>query len=91
MKTNQRLVSFLTYPATKSSQPGIDTASILKTYLKGPDIITGGEYGPENSILGTVVFLAGALLIRRLKLGVSPEIQTALQEHAEKVYIEHRG
>jgi membrane protease YdiL (CAAX protease family) len=70
---------------------GIDTASILKTYLKGPDIITGGEYGPENSILGTVVFLAGALLIRRLKLGVSPEIQTALQEHAEKVYIEHRG
>jgi membrane protease YdiL (CAAX protease family) len=70
---------------------GIDTASILKTHLSGSDFITGGEYGPENSILGTVVFLAGALLIRRLKLGVSPEIQTALQEHAEKVYIENRG
>jgi membrane protease YdiL (CAAX protease family) len=68
---------------------GIDTASFLKTQIGGSPIISGGEYGPENSLLGTLVFLAGALLIRRLAIGnVSPEIQTALKEHEEKVYIE---
>jgi membrane protease YdiL (CAAX protease family) len=71
---------------------GIDTASILKTHLNGPAIITGGEYGPENSILVTIVFVAGAIVIRRLKIGtVSPKVQSALNAHAEKVYIEHRG
>ena len=68
---------------------GIDTASVLKTQILGPSIISGGEYGPENSLLGTLVFLAGGLLIRRLGIGsVSPDVQATLTEHAEKVYIE---
>ena len=68
---------------------GIDTATILKTQIGGSSILSGGEYGPENSLLGTLVFLAGAVLIRRLGTGsVSPEIQVALKEHEEKVYIE---
>jgi uncharacterized protein len=70
---------------------GIDTASILKTQILGSAIIAGGEYGPENSLIGTIVFLAGAILIRRFGIGrVSPEVQAALTEHAEKVYIENR-
>jgi len=68
---------------------GIDTVSILKTQVSGPDIISGGIYGPENSILGTGVFLLGALVIRRLRIArVSPEVQAALAEHSSKVYIE---
>lgn len=70
---------------------GIDTASIVRTQMQGPPIVVGGEYGPEGSLIGTLVFLAGAILIRRLHIGkVSPEIQAALAGHAEKVYIEKR-
>jgi len=69
---------------------GIDTISILKTQIHAPEIISGGVYGPENSILGTAVFLLGAIAIRRIRIGrVSPEIQTALAEHSSKVYIEN--
>lgn len=67
---------------------GIDTVSILKTQLQGPEHISGGIYGPENSIIGTAVFLVGALLIRRLKAArVSPEIQASLTEHSSKIYV----
>src|SRR6185436_17047655 len=57
---------------------GIDTVSILKTQVQGPEIISGGIYGPENTILGTAVFLIGALVIRRMGIArVSPEIRAA--------------
>jgi membrane protease YdiL (CAAX protease family) len=61
---------------------GIDTASILKTQLQAPAIISGGIYGPENSILGTAVFVLGVIVIRRFRVGaVSPEVQQALTQH----------
>ena len=68
---------------------GIDTASLMRTQMTGPSLIVGANYGPENSILGTIVFLAGAIVIRRMHIGrVSPEAQAALNENAAKVYIE---
>ena len=67
---------------------GIDTASLLETQLRGPEFISGGIYGPENSILGTFVFLAGSIVILRMRSArVSPEVQAALVEHSSKVYI----
>jgi membrane protease YdiL (CAAX protease family) len=68
---------------------GIDTVSLLNTQLRGPEFISGGIYGPENSILGTLVFLGGAIVIRRIRTAkVSPEVHAALVEHSSKVYIE---
>lgn len=67
---------------------GIDTVSVLKTQLQGPEFISGGIYGPENSIVGTLVFITGAVVIRYWRVTkVSPEIHAALTENASKVYI----
>ena len=47
------------------------------------------EWFPILGLLGTVIFLAGAIVIRRMRIGkVSPQVQTALAAHADKVYIE---
>ena len=68
---------------------GIETTSLLKTQVSGPASIVGGGYGPEDGLLGTVIFLAGAIVIRRMRIGkVSPQVQAALAAHADKVYIE---
>src|SRR5262245_39898697 len=40
---------------------GLQTASLLKTFVSGSQVILGGGYGPEDGILGTVIFLAGAV------------------------------
>jgi membrane protease YdiL (CAAX protease family) len=68
---------------------GIPTASVLKTEVIGNEFIFGRGYGPEDGLLGTVVFLAAAAVITRLGVSrISPEIQAALSENAEKVYVE---
>jgi membrane protease YdiL (CAAX protease family) len=69
--------------------PGLETASLLKTQVTGPALLVGGGYGPEDGLLGTVIFLAGAIVIRRMRIGkVSPQVRAALAAHADKVYIE---
>jgi membrane protease YdiL (CAAX protease family) len=79
---NAGLAVVLGYPVS-----GIDTVSILKTHVAGSEAILGGSYGPEDGLLGTVIFLAGALAISRLPVGrVSPEMQATLAAHAGKVY-----
>lgn len=68
---------------------GTPTASLLKTEVTGPEVLLGGGYGPEDGLLGTAIFLAGVLVIRRLGIArVSPTVQTALSAQAGKVYIE---
>lgn len=68
---------------------GIDTPSLLETQVSGTESIVGGRYGPEDSLLGTAIFLLGAVLIRRMRIGkVSPEVNAALASNADKVYIE---
>jgi membrane protease YdiL (CAAX protease family) len=79
---NVGLAVVLGYPVS-----GIATASILKTRVFGSEAILGGSYGPEDGLLGTVIFLAGAIAINRLPVGrVSPEMQATLAAHAGKVY-----
>jgi membrane protease YdiL (CAAX protease family) len=47
---------------------GLDVSlPLIRQEERGPDWVTGGDYGPEAGILGTVVFLAGTVLILRLK------------------------
>ena len=68
---------------------GIRTPSLLATEVAGPKFLVGGGYGPEDGLLGTFIFLAGAIAVSRLKVGkVSPQVQSALAAHADKVYIE---
>jgi membrane protease YdiL (CAAX protease family) len=68
---------------------GIPTASFFTTEATGPDPWIGGPYGPEGGILVTLIFLAGTLVIGRLRIGrVSPEVHAALATHSDKVYIE---
>jgi membrane protease YdiL (CAAX protease family) len=57
----------LAYFRTRS----IDIASFWKTEVTGPEILLGGNYGPEGGIIATIVFLAGALAARTYKSGDS--------------------
>lgn len=41
-------------------------SSVLRTGLTGPDVITGGWFGPEGGLIGTVALLLGGLLLFRL-------------------------
>jgi membrane protease YdiL (CAAX protease family) len=79
---NAGLAVVLGYPVS-----GIDTVSILKTTVSGPEILLGGGYGPEDGLLGTAIFLAGAVAVSRLPIAkVSPQMQATLAAHAGKVY-----
>jgi membrane protease YdiL (CAAX protease family) len=70
---------------------GLRLNSLLETHVSGPKTILGGSYGPEDGILGTVIFLLGAIVVCRLRVaGVSPKIGAALAAHAGKVYVQNR-
>jgi membrane protease YdiL (CAAX protease family) len=45
---------------------GTGFASIWTAQVNGPSWLLGAEYGPEGGLLGTVVFLAGALVVWKL-------------------------
>lgn len=81
---NAGLSVVLGYPVS-----GIPTASILTTHVSGSQTMLGGSYGPEAGIVGTVIFVAGAVVVRRMRtVRVSPQMRTALAAHAEKTYVE---
>jgi uncharacterized protein len=68
---------------------GIQTASLLKTIVSGSQAIVGGNYGPEDGVLGTVIFLTGAVVVHRMRVaGVNPQIRAELLAHPGKVYVE---
>lgn len=68
---------------------GIQTESLLTTHATGPESWIGGNYGPEGGMLVTLLFAAGVLAIRRMRIGiVSPQLRDALAAHSDKVYIE---
>ena len=46
---------------------GLRTASFLTTHVSGSQTILGGGYGPEDGVLGTVIFLAGAVAVYRMR------------------------
>jgi len=66
---------------------GIQTASLLSTHVSGPQAILGGGYGPEDGVLGSIVFVTAALAVLRMRVGVSPQMNLALAEHSGKVWI----
>jgi membrane protease YdiL (CAAX protease family) len=79
---NAGLAVVLGYPVS-----GLDTVSILETRVTGPEAILGGGYGPEDGLLGTVIFFAGAVAVTLLPIArVSPTMQATLAAHAGKVY-----
>jgi membrane protease YdiL (CAAX protease family) len=80
---NAGLSVVLGYPVS-----GIDTPSMLKTSVAGPEWVLGGSYGPEGGLFSTFLFLAATIVIGRIPLGVSPQTHAALTAHADKVYIE---
>jgi len=42
---------------------GIHTPALMATAQRGSGVWTGGAYGPEGGLLGTLMFLVGSLLI----------------------------
>lgn len=44
---------------------GLDIASLWTTSVSGSDFILGGNYGPEEGLLGTIIFAASAVLVRK--------------------------
>ena len=79
---NAGLAVVLGYPVS-----GIDTVSILKTTVSGPAVLLGGSYGPEDGLLATVIFLAGAIAVSRLPIAtVSPQMEATLAAYSGKVY-----
>jgi membrane protease YdiL (CAAX protease family) len=61
---------------------GIDIDSLWTTIAYGPKWLVGTDYGPEGGIIGTIAFITGAVVIRRLRsTGVSPKLRALLSEN----------
>ena len=45
---------------------GLGVASLWTTRVTGPSSILGGEYGPEGGVLGTIIFIVGAIAVWRI-------------------------
>jgi membrane protease YdiL (CAAX protease family) len=66
----------LGFPVSGMELPG----GVLKAQAGDPAWLTGGSYGPEGSIVTTVVVVAATLWLARTKrLGVSPAMQKELE------------
>ncbi len=66
---------------------GVQISSIWTTEMAGADWLTGGAYGPEGGLLGTVVILiaVGAVLATR-RVEVSPTLRALLRAYPTKLY-----
>jgi len=47
---------------------GMKVASLWTTYVSGSNGLLGGEYGPEGGLLGTLIFLAGAVAVWKIRI-----------------------
>ncbi len=69
------------------SVSGITMESYWISASRGPEWLMGGAYGPEGGVLGTGVMLTAILAVLLTgKVGVSPELEAVLDEHADKIY-----
>lgn len=66
---------------------GIDfTHRIFEVETTGPEWLSGGDFGPEGSVLMTIAGVAGLVWLSRTSLlGVSSEHQTALEWHQKGI------
>ena len=59
---------------------GLDFPKMLQAAQRGPDWLSGGVYGPENSIVATVVSLGGIFwLARTRRVSTSPAMEEVLK------------
>ena len=62
--------------------PYLDQASLWKTIAGGPRWLAGGEYGPEGGLIGTIVFIAGIVALRKMRAtDISPKLRALLSEN----------
>jgi len=47
---------------------GMKVASLWTTSVSGSNWLLGGEYGPEGGILGTLIFLTGAIVVWKIRI-----------------------
>jgi uncharacterized protein len=67
---------------------GIEVDSLWRTDAGGPGWLVGSEYGPEDGLVGTVIFIAAALVIRAIRhAGISPRLRAVLATNAGKLYV----
>jgi hypothetical protein len=50
------------------SLSGLNVASLWTTRVSGSALLLGGEYGPEGGLLGTLIFLAGAIAVWKIRI-----------------------
>lgn len=68
------------------------TSSLLTTSITGPEILTGGQFGPEGSVQALLIcFIAAIIIILQLnkqnKINLRPLKNTSILPH--KVFINH--
>jgi membrane protease YdiL (CAAX protease family) len=66
---------------------GVNLPSLWTARLNGPEMITGGGYGPEGGFLGTLVFACGLAAVHSIvKVHVSPLLRATIARNAGKLY-----
>ena len=50
------------------SLSGLNVASLWTTRVSGSTWLLGGEYGPEGGVIGTLIFLAGAIAVWKIRI-----------------------
>jgi membrane protease YdiL (CAAX protease family) len=67
---------------------GIEIDSLWRSEPLGPKWLVGGQYGPEEGFVATVVFTAAVFAVRATRAaGVSPQVRAALAPNAGKIHI----
>ena len=67
---------------------GIEIDSLWRSVPLGPKWLVGGQYGPEEGFVATVVFMAAVFAVRATRaVGVSPQVRAALAPNAGKIHI----
>src|SRR5262245_9171816 len=67
---------------------GIEIDSLWRSVPLGPKWLVGGQYGPEEGFVATVVFTVAVFAVRATRAaGVSPQVRAALAATAGKIDI----
>ena len=66
---------------------GVNLPSLWTARLSAPEIITGGDYGPEGGLLGTLIFCCGLAAVHAVvRVHVSPQLRATIARNAGKLY-----
>ena len=66
---------------------GLTIGSIWNSQSVGADWVTGGDFGPEGGVLGTLAIIVAIIAVQWTRaVDVSPTLRTLLLAHSNKVY-----